>query len=52
MAEIGMYEAMRTLRAVRRLKSDSIPADVLHRVLEGLVAAAVRKPTVRTERCA
>jgi len=41
MAEIGIYEAMRTLRAVRRLKPDPIPADVLHRVLE----AATWAPT-------
>lgn len=41
MAEIGVYEAMRTLRAVRRLKPDAIPDDVLHRVLE----AATWAPT-------
>src|SRR5262245_22584493 len=41
MAEIGVYEAMRTLRAVRRLKSDPIPEEVLHRVLE----AATWAPT-------
>lgn len=29
-----LYEAMRTLRAVRRLRSDPIPDDVLRRVLE------------------
>ncbi len=34
MAEIGIYEAMRTLRAVRRLRPDPIPDEVLHRVLE------------------
>jgi nitroreductase len=34
MAEIGLYEAMRTLRAVRRLRPDPVPADVLERVLE------------------
>jgi nitroreductase len=34
MPEIGLYEAMRTLRAVRRLKPDPIPDDVLRRVLE------------------
>jgi nitroreductase len=34
MAEMGIYEAMRTLRAVRRLKPDPIPDDLLHRVLE------------------
>jgi nitroreductase len=41
MAEMGVYEAMRTLRAVRRLKPDPIPNDVLHRVLE----AATWAPT-------
>ena len=41
MAEIGVYEAMRTLRAVRRLKPGPIPDDVLHRVLE----AATWAPT-------
>ena len=41
MAELNVYEAMRTLRAVRRLKPDPIPADVLHRVLE----AATWAPT-------
>ena len=41
MAEIGLYEAMRTLRAVRRLRTDPIPDDVLHRVLE----AATWAPT-------
>jgi len=41
MAEIGTYEAMRTLRAVRRLRPDPIPEDVLHRVLE----AATWAPT-------
>ena len=34
MSDVGLYEAMRTLRAVRRLRPDPIPADVLHRVLE------------------
>jgi nitroreductase len=34
MSDIGLYEGMRTLRAVRRLRPDPIPNDVLHRVLE------------------
>jgi nitroreductase len=34
MGEIGLYEAMRTTRAVRRLRPDPIPDDVLRRVLE------------------
>jgi nitroreductase len=34
MAEIGLYQAMRTLRAVRRLRPDPVPEDVLFRVLE------------------
>ena len=41
MAEMGLYEAMRTLRAVRRLRPDPIPDDVLRRVLE----AATWAPT-------
>jgi len=41
MAELGVYEAMRTLRAVRRLRPDPIPEDVLARVLE----AATWAPT-------
>ncbi len=41
MAEIGLYEAMRTLRAVRRLRPDPIPDDVLRRVVE----AATWAPT-------
>jgi len=41
MGEIGVYEAMRTLRAVRRLRPDPIPADVLERVIE----AATWAPT-------
>src|SRR5882757_6282893 len=41
MAEMGVYEAMRTLRAVRRLKPDPIPDAVLRRVLE----AATWAPT-------
>jgi len=41
MAEMGVYEAMRTLKAVRRLKPDPIPDDVMRRVLE----AATWAPT-------
>ena len=41
MAAIELYEAMRTLRAVRRLRPDPIPDDVLRRVLE----AATWAPT-------
>ncbi|MBC8187020.1 MAG: nitroreductase family protein [Proteobacteria bacterium] len=41
MAEIGLYDAMSTLRAVRRLKPDPIPENVLRRVLE----AATWAPT-------
>ena len=35
MSEIGLYEAMSTLRAVRRLRPDPIPDDVLERVPAG-----------------
>ena len=41
MAAIDLYEAMQTLRAVRRLRPDPIPEDVLYRVLE----AATWAPT-------
>lgn len=41
MERIEVYEAMRTLRAVRRLRPDPIPDDVLRRVLE----AATWAPT-------
>ena len=41
MAEMGIYETMRTLRAVRRLRPDPIPDAVLNRVLE----AATWAPT-------
>ena len=34
MSEIGLYEAMRTTRAVRKLRPDPIPDAVLRRVLE------------------
>lgn len=37
--ELGIYEAMRTLRAVRRLRPDPIPRDVLWRVLEAATFA-------------
>jgi nitroreductase len=32
--ELGLYDAMRTTRAVRRLRPDPIPEDVLRRVVE------------------
>ncbi|MEW6299378.1 MAG: nitroreductase family protein [Thermodesulfobacteriota bacterium] len=41
MTEIGVYEAMRTLRAVRRLRPDPVPDAVLYRVIE----AATWAPT-------
>jgi len=41
MANVDLYEAMSTLRAVRRLKPDPIPRDVLQRILE----AATWAPT-------
>lgn len=34
MPEMGLYEAMSTLRAVRRLRPDPIPDDVLRRVMQ------------------
>jgi len=41
MAEMGIYEAMKTLKAVRKLRPDPIPDEVLRRVLE----AATWAPT-------
>ena len=41
MAEIDLYEAMSTLRAVRRLEPDPIPRDALQRILQ----AAAWAPT-------
>jgi nitroreductase len=37
--EIGLYEALRTTRAVRRLRPDPVPDDVLRRVLEAATFA-------------
>jgi len=39
MADVGLYEAMSTLRAVRRLRPDPIPDEVLSRVLEAATFA-------------
>ena len=39
MSEVGLYEAMSTLRAVRRLRTDPVPEDVLGRVLQAAVWA-------------
>jgi nitroreductase len=39
MAEIGLFEAMRTTRAVRRLRTDPVPDDVLRRVIEAAIWA-------------
>jgi nitroreductase len=41
MIETNLYEAMRTQRAIRRLRPDPIPDDVLHRIFE----AATYAPT-------
>ncbi|MAI81099.1 MAG: oxidoreductase [Deltaproteobacteria bacterium] len=41
MNEVGVYEAMRSLRAVRKLRPDPVPTEVLNRVLE----AATWAPT-------
>ena len=35
--ELGVYEAMATTRAVRRLRSDPVPAEVLRRVLQAAI---------------
>jgi nitroreductase len=61
MSEIGLYAAMSTLRAVRYLKPDPIPDDVLHRVLRAATWApsggnvqpwkviAVKDPAIRKQ---
>ena len=41
MAEIGLFEAMYSARAIRRLKPDPVPNDVLTKVLD----AAIRAPS-------
>jgi nitroreductase len=59
MSDIGLYEAMASTRAVRRLRSDAIPEPVLRRVLEAATWApsggnrqpwrviAVRDPAIK-----
>ena len=39
MSELGLYEAMRTLRAVRRLRPDPVPDETLRRALEAATFA-------------
>jgi hypothetical protein len=39
--EIGLFEAIYSARALRRLKPDSVPDDVIARILD----AAIRAPT-------
>jgi nitroreductase len=34
MADLGLFDAMRTTRAVRRLRTDPVPDDVLRRIVE------------------
>src|SRR5215831_8915214 len=41
MSEIGLFEAMYTARALRRLKPDPVPDEVITRVLD----AAIRAPS-------
>ncbi len=41
MAEIGLFEAIYSARAIRRLKPDPIPDDVITKVLD----AAIRAPS-------
>ena len=44
---MDLYDAMSTLRAVRRLKPDPIPSEVLHRVLR----AATWAPSGGNRQC-
>src|SRR5437660_735009 len=39
MAEIGLFEAMYSARAIRRLKPDPVPNDVLTKVLDAAIHA-------------
>ena len=41
MAEIGLFDAMYTARALRRLKPDPVPEELITRVLD----AAIRAPS-------
>lgn len=41
MAEIGLFEAMYTARAIRRIKSDPVPDEIITKVLD----AAIRAPS-------
>jgi hypothetical protein len=43
MAEIGLFEAMYTARALRRLKPDPVPEDLITKILE---AGTQRLPAV------
>lgn len=45
MAEIGLFEAMYSARAIRRFKSDPVPDDVIGKVLD----AAIRAPSGSNE---
>jgi nitroreductase len=40
MTEIGLFEAMYTARALRRLKSDPVPEEVITRILDAAIRAA------------
>jgi nitroreductase len=39
MAEVGLFEAMYTARALRRLKPDPVPDDVITKVLDAAIWA-------------
>ena len=41
MSEIGLFEAIYTARAIRRLKPDPVPEELITRVLD----AAIRAPS-------
>jgi len=40
MAEIGLFEAMYSARAIRRIKTDPVPDEIITKVLD----AAIRAP--------
>ena len=41
--EIGLFEAIRTTRAMRRLKPDPVPDELIHQVIAAGVCALVEE---------
>ena len=63
MAEVGLFEAMHTQRAIRRYKPDPVPDDLIRKVIDAAVRApsasnsqpwrfvVVRDPALRAQLC-